>query len=94
MTASMPSRSPITWNINRTRTIFRILIGTGVGLRLLIAGLHTWSNRSLFALAILHAAFNVSGDLVDPSSDWIRYVVTVLLGLAAVGVTTRSPART
>jgi membrane protease YdiL (CAAX protease family) len=71
-----------------------ILIGTGVGLRLLIAGLHTWSNRSLFAVAILHAAFNVSGDLVDPSSDWIRYVVTVLLGLAAVGVTTRSPART
>jgi hypothetical protein len=33
-----------------------ILIGTGVGLRLLIAGLHSWSGRSLLAVAILHAS--------------------------------------
>ena len=70
-----------------------ILVGTGVGLRLLIAGLHAWSGRSLLAVALLHAAFNATGGLVDPSSDWVRYVVTVLLGLAAVGVLTRSVAR-
>ena len=70
-----------------------ILIGTGVGLRLLIAGLHSWSGRSLLAVAILHASFNVTGDLVDPSTDWVRYVVTVLLGLAAISVMTRRPAR-
>ena len=70
-----------------------ILVGTGVGLRLLIAGLHAWSGRSLLAVALLHAAFNATGGLVDPSSDWVRYVVTVLLGLAAVGVLTRSAAR-
>lgn len=70
-----------------------VLIGTGVGLRLLIAGVHAWSGRSLLAVAILHASFNVTGDLVDPSSDWLRYVVTVLLGMAAVGVLRRSSAR-
>jgi len=70
-----------------------ILIGTGVGLRLLIASLHSWSGRSLLAVAILHASFNVTGDLLDPSTDWVRYVVTVLLGLAAVSVATRTTAR-
>ncbi len=70
-----------------------ILVGTGVGLRLLIAALHTWSHRSLLAVAILHASFNVTGDLLDPSSDWVRYLVTVLLGTAAVGVMSRDPVR-
>jgi membrane protease YdiL (CAAX protease family) len=70
-----------------------ILLGTGVGLRLLIGHLDGWSGRSILSAAILHASFNATSDLVDPSSDWVRYVVTVLLGLAAVGVTTRAPGR-
>ncbi len=70
-----------------------ILLGTGVGLRLLIGHLDGWSGRSILAAAILHASFNATSDLVDPSYDWVRYVVTVLLGLAAVGVTTRAPGR-
>lgn len=70
-----------------------ILVGTGVGLRLLIAALHAWSGRSLLAVAVLHASFNVTGDLVDPSTDWVRYLVTVLLGTAAVTVMARMSVR-
>ena len=32
-------------------------------------------------MALLHASFNVAADFVDTDHDWIRYTVTLLLGL-------------
>lgn len=67
-----------------------ILVGTGIGLRLLIAGLDSWSGRSLLTVGILHASFNTTADVIDPDYDWIRLTTTVLLGLAALAVVVRS----
>ncbi len=61
-----------------------ILIGTAVGLRLIIAGLDTWSGRSLLTIGVLHGSFNVTPDLIDPAYDWIRYAAAVLFGIAVV----------
>lgn len=61
-----------------------ILVGTGIGLRLIIAGVDTWSGRSLLTIGILHGSFNVTPDLIDPAYDWTRYAVTILLGTAVV----------
>jgi membrane protease YdiL (CAAX protease family) len=65
-----------------------ILIGTGIGLRLLIARVDCWSGRSLLTVGLLHASFNTSASLIEPSHDWIRIAVTGLVGLVvyAVGV--------
>jgi membrane protease YdiL (CAAX protease family) len=61
-----------------------ILLGTGIGLRLIIAGLDTWSGRSLLAVGVLHGSFNATSSLVDPSGDWLRYAVAILFGIAVV----------
>lgn len=61
-----------------------LLVSTGIGLRLLIARLDTWSGHSLLTVGILHASFNATYSLIDPSFDWIRLGVTVLLGLAVL----------
>ena len=63
-----------------------ILIGTGVGLRLIISRLDLWSGRSLLTVGVLHAGFNTSADLVEPEYDWVRIAVTVVLGLAVVAL--------
>jgi membrane protease YdiL (CAAX protease family) len=60
------------------------LLATGIGLRLLVAGVDSWSGRSLLTIGVLHASFNASAELVDPSYDWVRYLVTVLLGVGVV----------
>jgi len=65
------------------------LLLAGVGLRLLVAGFDVWSRRSLLTVAVLHASFNAAADVVEPSHDAIRYVVT--LGLGALVLLT--PAR-
>jgi membrane protease YdiL (CAAX protease family) len=62
------------------------LVAIGVGLRFLIAGVDTWSGRSLLTVGVLHASFNATADLLEPGFDWVRYVVTVLLGLVAITV--------
>jgi len=59
------------------------MIGAGIGLRLLIGALDVWGRRSILALGIVHATFNGSSELIDANSDWVRYTVTVALGLAA-----------
>ena len=61
-----------------------VLLATGIGLRLLIAGVDGWSGRSLLTAGLLHAAFNASADLINPDHDWVRYVITVLLGLVVL----------
>ncbi len=62
------------------------LVAVGVGLRFLIAGVDAWSGRSLLTVGVLHASFNATADLLQADYDWVRYVVTVLLGLAALAV--------
>lgn len=61
-----------------------LLLATGIGLRLLIAGVDRWSGRSLLTAGVLHAAFNASANLINPDHDWVRYVTTVLLGLVVL----------
>jgi hypothetical protein len=61
-----------------------VLVGTGAGLRLLIARLDSWSARSLLTVGMLHASFNSTAALVNPSYDWIRLVTTVALGLICI----------
>lgn len=65
-----------------------VLVATGIGLRLLIAGVDTWSGRSLLTIGLLHASFNSTADLVDADHDWVRLLTAVLLGVVAVAVVT------
>jgi membrane protease YdiL (CAAX protease family) len=67
-----------------------VLLGTGIGLRLIIASLDIWSGRSLLTIATLHASFNATFGLIEPGHDWIRLAITVLLGLACLVFTVRS----
>jgi membrane protease YdiL (CAAX protease family) len=60
-----------------------VMVVSGVGLRLLIGAFDTWGRGSIVVLAVVHATFNASSELVDADSDWIRYVVTLSLGLLA-----------
>jgi membrane protease YdiL (CAAX protease family) len=57
------------------------LVVSGIGMRFLVAGVWSWSARSTIAVAVLHASFNAAADVVDADHDWIRYVVTLTLGL-------------
>jgi membrane protease YdiL (CAAX protease family) len=59
-----------------------VLLGTGLGLRLLIARLDDWSGRSLLTVGVLHASFNATASIVESSYDWIRLLITVVLGVA------------
>ena len=59
-----------------------ILLASAVGLRLIIAGVDTWSGRSVLAAGVLHGSFNASAGLVDPGYDWARYVTVLALGFA------------
>ena len=73
-----------------------ILIGSSIGLRLLLAFVDAVSGRSILAVAILHASWNATGDLLDADHDWVRYAVTIALGLlsAAAPAMRRHPRRT
>ena len=62
------------------------LVVSGVGLRLLLGALDGWSARSIVTVAVAHASFNTAADFVQADADWIRYAVTLTLGLAALTV--------
>ncbi len=70
-----------------------ILLGSGIGLRLLIARVDSWSGRSLLAVGLLHASFNTSASLVEPAYDWVRIAVTVAAGLAVYAGSSRHSGR-
>lgn len=70
-----------------------VLLLTAVGLRLLVARLELATGGSLLAVGLLHASFNASAELVDPSHGWVQYVVTILLGLVVVPGLARAPGR-
>jgi hypothetical protein len=57
------------------------MVASGVGMRLLVGALDVWGRGSILAVALLHATFNASSDLVDSNHDWIRYAVTLGFGL-------------
>ncbi len=69
---------------------FALLLGTGIGVRLLVAAVDAWSAGSLLTVGVLHASFNSTADLVRPEYDWIRLTTTVVLGVSAVAVLVRS----
>jgi membrane protease YdiL (CAAX protease family) len=60
-----------------------VMLGAGAGMRLLIGAFDTWGQRSILALAFIHATFNASSELLDDGSDWVRYTATLALGLLA-----------
>jgi len=60
------------------------LAGSAVGLRLLIGAFDAWTAGSLLTVALLHASFNVSGELLDADHDWIRYAAVLAAGLVAM----------
>jgi membrane protease YdiL (CAAX protease family) len=64
------------------------LVAAGIGMRLLIGAFDTWTGRSIFALAMLHATFNVTPQFLD-GHDVVRYGVTLGLGLIAAVVLVR-----
>lgn len=57
------------------------LVVSGIGIRLLTGAYDAWSGRSILTVAVLHASFNVASEFVRPEADWIRYAVTLTLGL-------------
>ena len=57
------------------------MVASGIGMRLLVGALDSWGARSILAVAVLHATFNASSELLDAGHDWIRYAVTLSLGL-------------
>ena len=59
-----------------------ILTAVAVGLRLLIARIDTWSGRSLLTIGILHSSFNATENVIEPTHDWIRITLTILVALA------------
>jgi len=65
-----------------------VLVVSGIGMRLLVAGTDAWSGHSIVAVALLHAGFNAAADVVDPGHDRVRYLVTLGLGLLALTVLT------
>lgn len=65
-----------------------ILIGSSIGLRLLLAYVDAVSSRSILAVATLHASWNATGDLLDSNHDWVRYAVTIALGLLSAAAPT------
>lgn len=65
-----------------------LLVGcVAVGLRLLIARVDGWADRSLLTIGLLHSAFNASESVLLAEYDWVRLVVTVTAGLAAAALT-------
>ena len=58
-----------------------ILIGSSIGLRLLLAFVDIVSTGSILTVAVLHAAWNATGELLDGDYYWVRYAVTITLGL-------------
>jgi membrane protease YdiL (CAAX protease family) len=62
------------------------LVVSGIGLRLLMGALDRWSGRSIVTVAVAHASFNAAAGFVHADADWIRYTVTLLLGLVALAV--------
>ena len=62
---------------------------------MLIARLDGWADRSPLTVGILHSSFNASEMVLLPAYGWVRLVVMVAAGLAAVALTAgdRAPAR-
>jgi membrane protease YdiL (CAAX protease family) len=69
------------------------MVVAGLGMRLLIGAFDVWGRGSILALGLIHATFNASSELVQPEHDWIRYAVTLALGLGALALYSTTSAR-
>lgn len=69
------------------------MVVAGLGMRLLIGAFDSWGRGSILALALIHATFNASSELVDSDADWVRYAVTLALGLGALALVTAPAVR-
>ena len=65
------------------------MVVAGIGMRLLIGAFDRWGRRSIITLGLLHATFNASSELIDADAGWVRYGVTLALGLAALAAYAR-----
>ena len=63
-----------------------VMVISGIGMRLLIGAFDDCGHRSILALALIHATFNASSELLDPGADWVRYVATFTLGAGAFAI--------
>ena len=70
-----------------------VMIVSGVGLRLLIGAFDVWGRGSILALAVVHATFNATADLLTPDAAWVRYAVTLAAGVTAAVLLTRRGVR-
>ncbi len=61
-----------------------MVLVAGVGMRLVVAAMDSWTAGSLLTLGVLHSSFNVSDDLIDPAYDWVRLITLAVLGVLAV----------
>ena len=66
-----------------------ILVASSIGLRLLLAFVDRVSAGSILTVAVVHASWNATGELLDTDHDWVRYVVTITLGLLAATASAR-----
>ena len=73
-------QSPVT--VSNVLLGVAVLIGIAIGLRLIIGYVDGWTGGSLLTIGLLHASFNGTAVLVDPAHDWVRWAVTVAIGLA------------
>jgi membrane protease YdiL (CAAX protease family) len=62
------------------------MVVAGIGMRFLIAAFDQWGRGSILVLGVLHASFNATGNFLHDDVDWIRYVVTLGLGAAAITI--------
>jgi len=62
------------------------MVVSGIGMRFLIAAFDHWGRGSILVLGVLHASFNATGSFLHDEDDWVRYVVTLALGAAAVSI--------
>ena len=66
--------------------IANYLVAAGIGMRFLIAAFDQWGGGSILVLGVLHASFNATGNFLHDDYDWVRYVVTLGLGAAAITI--------
>jgi membrane protease YdiL (CAAX protease family) len=62
------------------------MVVAGIGMRLLIGAFDLWGRGSILTLALIHATFNASSELVAAGADWVRYTVMLGLGLSALAI--------
>ena len=67
-----------------------VLVGSSICLRLIFGCLYLAGGPGLLAIAIMHGAYNATGQLIQPGYDLIRLGVIAVLATVALLITSRS----